>query len=72
MNQGATLRDVLLEVVRRHGVEASRFLFDDDGRLLPHSIILVNDHSVRKLEQVLCKEDDNIKIVVMGPMMTGG
>ena len=72
MAQGATLGELLQEVVRHHGPGVRRFLFDDDTGLPPHAIVIVNGRGVRDMAASLGEEHPVVRILVMSPMMVGG
>ena len=69
---GATLGDLLEEVVHRHGAATRDFLFDDACGLLPHANVLVNGSGVRDMAACVGPEDATVRILVMSPMMVGG
>lgn len=66
---GATLRELLAEIVRRHGPRSRDFLFDPDGNLLPQAAIVVDGVGVRGMDAAI---GGSVRIVVMSPMMAGG
>jgi hypothetical protein len=70
--RGATLGQLLEEVVRRHGPAARPYLLDDDVDLLPHAIISVNGTGVRDMAAPLGGESATVQILVLSPMMIGG
>lgn len=69
---GATLGHLLEEVVRRHGPEAHRFLFDGEAGLLPHAMIVVNGTIVRDTAAAFGADAQVVQILVLSPMMIGG
>ena len=69
---GATLGELLEEVVRRHGAATRDFLFDDACDLLPHAIVLIDGARKRDTAASVGPEDATVRILVMSPMMVGG
>lgn len=69
---GATLGQLLEEIVRRHGPEARRFLFDGEVGLLPHAIVVVNGTVVRDTTATFREDAQVVQILVLSPMMIGG
>ena len=71
LSAGATLRDLLNEVIRRHGPEARRYLFTDDARLVSGASILMGGFAARNLDARI-GDDGQVQVVVLSPMMIGG
>ena len=69
---GATLGQLLEEVVRRHGPEARRFLFDGKTALLPNAMVVVNGTVVRDTTAAFGEDAQVVQILVLSPMMIGG
>ncbi len=71
MVAGATLRDLLNAIVRRHGLEAQRYLFDDAAGLVSGASILMDGFAARDLDARI-GDDGKVQVVVLSPMMIGG
>ena len=68
----ATLRDLLTEVIRRHGDYARRYLFSDDfSKLAPGAAVRMGLFAARDLNAYI-GADERVQVVVMSPMMVGG
>lgn len=76
MENGATLGQLLEEIVRRHGPEARRFLLDGqvtgEAGLLPHAIVAVNGVATRDTAAAFSEGAQAVQILVLSPMMIGG
>ena len=71
LGANATLRDLLTEVVRRHGPETRRYLFDDSSKLASGAAMLMGGFAARDLNARV-GEGETVQVVVMSPMMIGG
>lgn len=71
LGENATLRDLLSEILRRHGPEARRYLLDDSARLASAALIAMGGFAVRDLNARVGGEQ-TVEVVVMSPMMIGG
>jgi hypothetical protein len=68
----ATLRDLLTEVIRRHGDDARRYLFsDDNSKLAPGAAVRMGLFAARDLNAYL-GDEERVQVVVMSPMLVGG
>ncbi len=71
--ENATLRDLLLEIVRRHGDVVERYLFSEDHSQLASGATVLRDGGIvqRSLDAIVCG-GEKIRVLVMSPMMIGG
>lgn len=69
--EGATLAQLLGEIVRRHGQAVRDHLFDGAGSLLPSAAIVMEGTAVRTLD-VPIPGRVVVRIVVLSPVMVGG
>jgi hypothetical protein len=71
LSENATLRDLLGEIVRRHGPETERYLLDDSCRLASAALVAIGGFAVRDLNARL-RGARGVEVVVLSPMMIGG
>jgi len=71
LDDQATLRELLNEIVRRHGPQARRHLCDDAGGLASGASILVDGFAARDLDARF-GDGGQVQVVVLSPMMIGG
>lgn len=71
VEENSTLRDLLSDIVRRHGPGVRRYLLDDSSKLACAALIAMGGFAVRDLN-VRLSGGAKIEVVVMSPMMIGG
>jgi len=67
--EGASLRDVLADLARRHGAAMGKVLLDDGGAPHPSVLLFVNDEQVQWANPPELKDGDTLAI--MSPISGG-
>lgn len=68
---GVTVKDVLDELVRRHGQEFKDYLYDSGGRVREYLQLLVNGKSISLLEETHTKLKEGDKVAIVPPVGGG-